>query len=332
MMKDFSYKIIFLAMMILVSLFSPQVYAIETDAFNSDFSIEITPNNPAPGTQVLAEVVSYQFDVDRSVITWVLGGKKVADGIGKRKINFVTPNFGSNNSLVVSIVTDKGMEVSKTVNFSGDDIDLLWEAGTDAPDWYKGRALPAKKSYVRFYAIPHVFSGGVELSPSSLIYDWYVNNKKIPKASGFNERGIVVRLNDDGEYSIGVEVSNKNRSVKYKKTIEISSQGVKPKAVIYENSPTKGILFGKALGRTFNMSSRDMSMIAEAFNFIKSSPPALTYKWMVNGKKINQQNENSNIINFKAADDSGLADVKALISGDIGSISQSANSSLRINF
>ena len=75
-----------------------------------------------------------------------------------------------------------------------------------------------------------------------------------------------------------------------------------------------------------------MSMIAEAFNFIKSSPPTLTYKWMVNGKKINQQNENSNIINFKAADGSGLADVKALISGDIGNISQSANSSLRINF
>src|SRR3989304_5157869 len=96
-MKMMKKSFIFLISLVLIlSIFSltNNGLAQEINDYSSDFSIELVPDNPRPGQGVSAKVVSYQFDVNRSDITWILDGKTVASGTGKKTADFVLPSLG----------------------------------------------------------------------------------------------------------------------------------------------------------------------------------------------------------------------------------------------
>src|SRR3989338_5770644 len=129
MKKGFVFLIALLAVSA-VFVFSKNGLAQEINDYSSDFSIELVPDNPRPGQAVSAKVVSYQFDINRSDITWILDGKTIVSGTGKKTDDFVLPSLGQESVLTVSIVTNEGVKTSKTKKFSGSDIDFLWEART----------------------------------------------------------------------------------------------------------------------------------------------------------------------------------------------------------
>lgn len=301
--------------------------AIETNTFDSEFSIEIIPNNPAPNEQVFAKAISYQFDIDRSSITWTLNGEVIAKGVGKKDANFLAPDFGKESRLVVSIITDKGLSVSKTLSLVGNDIDFLWEAQTTVPPWYKGKALPAFKSLIKITAVPHLFSGDAEIAPSGLVYEWSVNYEKIPEASGANKNSFIFQLNDHEKIPIGLRVSNKSKSASFEKYIDMSTDRVRPKVIFYGDSPTEGPDFGNALETKTALSSREMAIRAEPYFFANQPAGGLSYRWTMNDREVNPD-AFLNVLSLRTSGEPGSSIISLKIRGAF----QSAEKFIRINF
>ena len=79
---------VFLISLLLISSLFPlpkNGLAQEINDYSSDFSIELVPDNPRPNQAVSAKIVSYQFDVNRSAITWILDGKTIVSGPEKKR-------------------------------------------------------------------------------------------------------------------------------------------------------------------------------------------------------------------------------------------------------
>ena len=314
-----------------VLFFGAPAGAVEISTFDSDFSIEIIPSNPAPNEQISAKVVSYQFDVDRSNIVWTLNGEVIAKGAGKKDANFIAPDFGKESHLVVSIITDKGISASKTLSLVGNDIDLLWEARTTAPAWYKGKPLPSFKSLVKITAVPHLFSGGAEVPPSSLVYEWSLNYKNIPDASGAGKDSFAFRLNDYEKFAVGLRVSSRNKSVEFEKYTDISADGAKPKVVFYADNPLEGPHYGSALTREGNLLSEEMAIRAEPYFFADSPAGGVgdifSYQWTMNNKEINPDSF-PNILSLRTGGESGSSVLGLKIRRGF----QSAENFIKINF
>jgi len=71
MKKGFTFLIISLLISFVFCL-PKNGLAQEINDYSSDFSIELVPDNPRPNQAVSAKIVSYQFDINRSDITWIL--------------------------------------------------------------------------------------------------------------------------------------------------------------------------------------------------------------------------------------------------------------------
>lgn len=298
--------------------------------YDSDFSLEMIPEEPLPGQYVSAKLISYQFDIDRSQIEWILDGKTLNKGLGKKTANFVLPSLGKESSLVVKVITVNGNEVSKTKNFSGSDIDFLWQTKTSVPAGYKGKALAGKKSFVKITALPHLYAKSTLISRSNLIYEWTLDYKNMPDDSGADKNTFLLRLDNDGDYVIGLKVSSLDRKSFAQKFLHLSAEGVLAEAVLYNDDPMEGPFYGKSLGEEFAMKTKDINIRAEPY-FFNQEKGETVYNWSMNGQPI-KPGRKPNTISLVSGEGSGNANIIFKMEKDTANYLQSAEKEARISF
>jgi len=310
--------------------FASAATAKKVNQYDSDFSIEMIPEEPLPGQSVSAKLISYQFDIDRSEIVWIFDGKILGKGLGKKTANFILPSLGKESVLTVSVVTNKGAEVSKTKKFSGSDLDFLWQAGVSVPAGYKGKALAVKKSFVKITALPHLYTASVLNSRSNLIYEWTLNYKNLPDYSGVEKNTLLLRLTDNGDYAIGVKVSTQDRKAVAQKFLHLSSEGVSEEVVLYKDDPMEGPFYGKSLSGEFAMKTKDINIRAEPY-FFNQEKGETVYAWNMNGKPV-KSGRKPNTISLVSREGSGNASVNFKMEKDTANWLQSAESEVNIAF
>jgi len=310
--------------------FASAATAKKVNQYDSDFSIEMIPEEPLPGQAVSAKLISYQFDIDRSEIEWVFDGKTLNKGLGKKTANFVLPSLGKEAILTVNVVTNNGSEVSKTKKFSGSDLDFLWQAETSVPAGYKGKALAVKKSLVKIIALPHLYTASVLNSRSNLVYEWTLNYKNLPDDSGVDKNTFLVRLNDSGDYVIGVKVSTQDRKAVAQKFLHLSSEGTLGEVVLYKDDPMEGPFYGKSLGYEFVMKTKDINIRAEPY-FFNQEKGETVYAWNMNNKPI-KYGRKPNTISLVSGDGTGSASINFKMEKDTANWLQSAESEVSVVF
>jgi len=329
MKKGFIFFISLLAVSA-VFTFSKYGLAQEINDYSSDFTIELVPDNPRPDQAVSAKVISYQFDVDRSEINWILDGKTIAGGQGKKTADFVLPSLGKESILTVNIVTNQGVKTSKTKKFSGSDIDFLWQANTSVPAGYKGKALAGRKTYVKITALPHLYSASGAISRSNLVYDWTFNYKNLPDDSGAGKNTLLIRMNDMGDYVVGVKVSTKDKRASFQKYLHLSAEGVSPKLVFYADDPLEGPFYAKALGSKIALKIKDINIRAETY-FFNQEDGKTTYRWSMNGKSV-KSGKKPNTISLVSEENSGQAGINFEMEKEIENSLQTADGGVNISF
>lgn len=329
MKKGFVFLI---SLIFILSLFSlpKNGLAQEINDYSSDFTIELIPDNPRPEQAVSVKIVSYQFDVNRSGITWILDGKTIASGTGEKTADFVLPSLGKESVLTVNIVTNQGVKTSKTRKFSGSDIDFLWSANTSVPAGYKGKALAGRKAFVKITALPHLYLASGAISRSNLVYEWTFNYKNLPDDSGAGKNTLLVRLNDLGDYVIGVKVSTKDKRGSFQKFLHLSAEGVSPRAVFYADDPLEGPFYSKALGGKISMKTKDINIRAEPYFFNQEDGKAV-YRWSMNGKSV-KSGKKPNTISLVSEESSGQARISFEAEKEVENNLQTANGGLNISF
>src|SRR3989344_8291471 len=155
-------------------------------------SISTLPEYPQPNSSVSLMLQSTYYDVGVSNIRWVANGTTVAEGIGLDSITLQTSALGTRLD-ISAILSGSSGSASTDIVIIPASVDLLWEADSYVPPFYRCRALPSSGSNVRVAALPHIpNASGTEISASELTYTWRKDNQILESFSGKGKSSALI--------------------------------------------------------------------------------------------------------------------------------------------
>lgn len=163
---------------------------------------------------------------------------------------------------------------------SAQSVDLIWEADTYVPPFYKGLPLWTNESQANFVAVPHIPG----YNPDTLIYRWSKNRTVLGSLSGVNKRSLSVSdtvLSEPVEVTIDV-FENNGASPLASKSVRLTPTS--SKLVVVEDSPLHGLLLNKSVKQEFVLSKDEVTFSAIPFFATVSTrvAGALEYSWATN--------------------------------------------------
>jgi hypothetical protein len=297
--------------------------------------LNVSPKYPKPGQLVIVSAESFSIDLDRAEsIVWYVNGKVIARGIDIKEVQFEAGKLGSSSVVEVAVRTSNGGTFSQDIIIRPTEVDLIWEAETYTPPFYKGKALPSSNADVRVVAMPHfVADSGVKLLRSDLVFTWKVDGKILGNVSGRGKDSITIEGPQIFRAKIvEVEISSIGNSLQGKGIIGISS--VEPKIVFYENNPILGMKYENAVRESILLSQDEMTITAHPYFFSSKRRigSGLEYSWNVDGSSVNSLPDDDSSITFRqVGDGEGEADISLSIHS-MNKILQSARESFLLLF
>jgi hypothetical protein len=320
--------------LVLLSLiFLPlQIFAQES-SFSEEAIIAITPEIPAPRDTVLATVRSSQYiNLKKAEVVWSIDNKEIKRGIGESSFQFRAPDLGQVLNLKATIIRSPGDIFSNLITIKTAGLDLIHEANTYTPPFYKGRSLFTTQSNVTIAALADLRENNTRLSKNQIIYNWYRDGQYISSISGVGKDSAVFTGGILSKpFDISVLAESLNSDLKAKKIVYIKNTA--PNVVLYENNPIYGNIFEKALTGTFNFDREEVGITAVPYFFSaeKRASGSLKYSWFENGKKIGDDTFGS-FINYLNPERSanGVSNLRVRINNSENFL-QSGENSFKIN-
>jgi hypothetical protein len=273
-----------------------QAQAVLPPGYTEEVVTEMNPSTPGPGDTVEIRVISVNTNLQRANISWVATDGQNKQGIGATLFSFTAPPLGTPIAILLTITKESGEVLTKTINISTGDVDLLIEGNTYTPPLYKGRSLFTGQSVVTIVAIPALVSGGIRRSPQELIYTWEKNNEIIQDISGYgkdtvNFLGSVLSR----PFTVTVTVEDPNSDATASKSIVVTPQ--QPQVLIYEKNPLYGSIFEKAVLNKFYFDREEVGLTAIPYFFsvTSRSDRNIAYTWLENSKELKDPTLGSDI-------------------------------------
>jgi hypothetical protein len=324
-------RLIFIFFIVLVLIpFKPVTSQINTFD-GEDLIVNIVPDYPEPNSIVSISLESYAFDLDASVVEWSINGKNVSKKIGNKKLNFKTSNLNTQTNISITVTTNDGRVINKNFSISPTSIDMLWEADTYTPPFFKGKPMFTRQSAVYVYANPHIYDqNNTEIPKEKLIYKWKKDDDSLYDISGYGKFYIKINGSILGrDMEIEVEATDPNTSKVAYGSVIISPTD--PMVLFYEKDPLTGIRYERALDEKKITDKTEVELYAMPYFFSAKNPKSLIYTWSLNGDTINDRENATSRVFRKIKDVFGTAFVNVSIE-DTSKIMQSGQSSVKINF
>lgn len=250
-------------------------------------TLNISPLNPRPNSEINMSLEAYGTDLNKADISWSVNGSLKSSGTGVKTFTTPAGSFGETLNIQVRIKTEKGEVVNKTASISTQDIDIIWEADSYTPAFYKGRPLYGHEGVVTLVAMPNLVNKkGVKLNPSTLIYKWIVDDRVLGSKSGYGKNvleytGSILGRDNLIEVEVTAPDGTSGRGITL-----LSIQD--PRTILYENNPLYGVLSNKAVMDGYTLKDKDIRV--EAFPYFHSaaskSASNLNYAWYLNGDRL----------------------------------------------
>lgn len=294
----------------------------------SALTISASPAYPAPNSIVKLTAESPLLDLQDSDILWTVGGKPAGTG---QSISLTTGALGKETDASVSVSGASGSD-SATLAIIPTSIDLLWEADSYVPPYYKGRAAPGSGSSIRVLAVPHFVSAdGTSVASSDIDFSWSVNGAVDKAQSGLGESSAIFPAATlYGSDQITVVARAADGSLAGSASIAVRTQD--PQLVLYEDSPLFGIMYHAAIPQSSTAADSETSFAAVPYfaNALSANDPSLAYQWTVNGAPVATDPQDPSEITVNAAS-AGVASV-GLSVGNVSDPFFSASGSWQIAF
>lgn len=252
-----------------------------------DVVISINPENPRANQNITLSLASSGIDLKNSDISWYVAGRLSKRGVGERSHTIAVSTLGS--SLVVEAVirTREGNTVRKQVSVRPAEVDLVFEALTYTPPFYKGKALYTPQSSVRITAMPtFIRSNGAKLTSKDLNYIWKKDFRVLGDSSGRGKDTLVLKGNVMlRPMTVTAEVSSPDGVLNAISSITL--EPVNTDMALYIEDPIQGILYNRTVNETLKLEGEEMKLIAIPYFFSadKRSSKTLTYGWSINGEE-----------------------------------------------
>lgn len=294
-MKMFKYIFIF------VFLFIPFTGNGQVSYFNN-LTISVSPSDPKPGESVTLTAENFSFDINQSYFTWYVDGSVVKDGLGEESLTFTVGKSNDRSIITLTVNTDDSLFIEEQITIQPVDITLLWQANTNVPTFYKGKALHTPGSNIKFVAIANVYQNRVRVPSRNLVYTWKNDKKILGSLSGIGKNSIT--LENKGilrDLIVSVSVSTVDDLISGRDTVVVNVNN--PEVFFYENDPLIGKRYERGLEGNFILTKDEVTVSAEPFFF---SPGKLSYSWKVDGQPAGTSN---NILIRSSEEDVSLSNV-----------------------
>ncbi|MEK7574807.1 MAG: hypothetical protein AAB511_01090 [Patescibacteria group bacterium] len=300
---------------------------------SSNITAQVTPEKPLPNQFVTVTVENYSTDINRANISWFLNGKMEKEGVGEKSFLFKTGAPGSVSNILIVIKTTEGETLQHVLNIRPGALDLVWEAQSYTPPFYKGKALYPYQGTVKVVALPNIVNeNGEIINSKNLVYTWSVNGGTVASVSGYGKNFIyyngTIPINST---AISVEASSLDK--KYSAGGSISLEPQAPLALFYEDSPIYGLLYNKVLGTSETLKNEEIKIVAIPY-FVgvkEREGSGLLYEWRLNSNLVNSVKGLSSLTFKQENDAKGTASVSLQVSNP-ARMFQFANNDLSITF
>lgn len=313
-MKKFAIKIFIIS----IFLFSISLFA--NAQFNDAIqvvSFKVSPKNPKANQIVNVEIESFSVNLDRAErITWVLNGKVIARGAGLKAAQFRTGNLGSRSALDVAVESAERGTITESIVISPTEVDLLWEADSYTPPFYKGKALPASDAKITIVAMPEfINSKGRKLDTDELIFTWKRDGNTLGSLSGRGKNSLEIRGPKVSSATlIQADVSSADDALRGGGEVLIPA--VSPKIVFYENDTVFGMKYENAIKDNFALLNEEIKITAHPYFFSTRDRVSFDseYKWRVDGVSVESApDDKSSIVLRQVGGGEGKAQVSLSI-------------------
>lgn len=308
-------RVLCFVLSICASLAGTPLYA-ETDAINSDVIsgyglrnlenaviIHATPATPSAGETVHFTVEGPVYDLPKDVITWTINGKSAGSGTGLTKIDANVNAKGDPITVTVNVMDSLWGAASNALTLIPLQLDILYDAPTYVPPFYRGRALPSAGGIVRLQAIARFIQNGKLISNSSIRYTWSRNGTVLGNISGLGKSDVNIDTSTlYGANTISVKAVAGDESLSANASVTIADSS--PVLALYEDHPLFGVTYFNGLSSNISAGSEMTVAAIPYFATVASlNDPSLEYDWLLNNVAVTSSSTKRNEITIDADHD-----------------------------
>jgi hypothetical protein len=298
----------------------------------SSIIVKVAPENPAPYEDTTITLNSYAYNLDTVLIKWIVNGKTISSGIGKKSFSVTAPASGSTTTVVAQMDFPDGATETRVI-IRPAVMTLLWQA-TDAyvPPFYKGKSLPSLEGDIKVVAMPEIKSGVGYADAKNMTYSWKKDYTNAQSASGYG-KNYFLYTNDYLDGSNIVSVTASTIDGKASSTADITIGTVSPQISFYKKDPALGILWENTLENGHRIVGSEVVIATPYFIIPKQIlTPTLLFNWSINGNTVPVESYAKNIMPLQVVEGTTGTSVLRLDIESTDRIFQTASKAINVEF
>ncbi len=300
------------------------------DESGGNLAINPSPRYPEPDQEVTMNL--YDAAVGSRGVRWFVDGIEQTESQNQRSITINSGSLGQKTTVQALVETFIGETLNVSYEIKPIIIDIIIEADTTTPAFYKGRPLPGNGSEVKAIALVQTNSSGIIDNPNRYIYHWRLNRNTIGRGFGLEES--VVNFSSQYRQSVSLHLSVRDQSTGQtvgEKTISVPF--VEPKLYFYEFNPLRG-LSENVLPNPLNLIGDEITLRAEPYylsNSTMQQQDNVLKEWRINNQVVNTAESNPMEITLRREGGSGRFNIGFHIR-NLSDIIQGVRDSITITF
>lgn len=296
------YTRIITLVLLLSPFFLAAPFALSQMFLGASVNVVIDPPTPAPRSSVLITIESFSTDLNQASFVWYVNGVIKKQGPAEKTLTLITGGLGTTQIVDVDIDTKDIGPVSKRITIAPAEVDIIEQADSFTPPFYKGKTLTPPEGQVTLIALPSlVTQGGRKLSSSEIIFKWKRDNKVLGDQSGLGKNTLTLTAPyAPGETTIvTLEASAPGYNLSANQRYYLSPGT--PEIVFYENNPLLGVTLNRALSTPYLLSQSEVTFIAYPFTFDADvlSNTDTSLLWNINYKNVETPKIGRNILTLR---------------------------------
>jgi hypothetical protein len=282
----------------------PHTLAAQTPSLPSNTAtLSATTKYPEPGTPVTITLEAYTMNMVDATVVWFIDDIEQPNLRNERAIRLIAQELGTTQKIRARIIKPGERSVDASTIITSSNTDIVIEANTYIPSFYKGRALPSKSATIRAIAIPQNTEGG---NPATYSYNWKYNDSTLYGGAVLGKQSIELSMPRYDSEVLSVIIYNRDGEVIGEDQIVLTA--VEPELHFYESNPLRG-MSRKALGTNFVLVGDEITVHGEPyFMGTDLSPQNAGYAWSINNIPVATP-ENPHVITLRRSETTGTVSI-----------------------
>ncbi|QQR64721.1 hypothetical protein IPH92_04130 [Candidatus Kaiserbacteria bacterium] len=270
----------------------------------SSIYLESKPQYPEPQSTATVSLNDYSVNTFGATINWFVNGVEQVGAKNNRSITVPTREIGSQEVVKAVLSYTNAPSQTATLTLTPIVIDIILEADTYVPSFYKGRALPSQESRVRAIALVHDAKGGIK---GNYVYKWSAGSTVLlggPVKGKFILEYAMPRYSDN---ELTVEVLNTEGTTLGKKTILLNPE--ETQLHFYEYSSLRG-LSERTVANPFSLISEETTLYGEPyFMNTRINTAEADFTWTLDNNAVVPNQDAPNAITLRRTGITGTSEV-----------------------